>query len=44
MVEKVFIETETHFMFNNFFFQKIVPFYEIMWENVVEPDRPRMAI
>jgi hypothetical protein len=29
----------THFMFNNFFFKRSV--YEI---NIVEPDRPQMAI
>ena len=38
-----FIENQnTHFMFNNFFFNHAV--YEIMWKNIVEPDRPRMTI
>jgi len=27
---------------NNFFFSKIVPFYEIMRKNIVQPDRPQM--
>jgi hypothetical protein len=30
-------------MFSNFF-PKIVPLYEIMWENIVQPDRPQMTI
>jgi hypothetical protein len=33
----------TQFMFNNFF-SKIVPFFEIMWKNSVEPGRPQMTI
>jgi len=31
-------------MFNNFFSQKIVPLYDIMWKNIVQPDRPQMTI
>jgi hypothetical protein len=34
------VTENTHFMFNNFF-QKIVPFYEIMLKNMVEPERPQ---
>ena len=30
-------------MFNNLF-PKIVSFYEIMWKNIVKPDRPRLTI
>jgi hypothetical protein len=33
----------THFMFNKFFPPKIMPFMR-MWKNIVEPDRPQMAI
>ena len=32
-----------HFMFNNFFFQNCV-IHEIMRKNMVEPDRPEMAM
>ena len=31
-------------MFNNFFFSKILSFFEVMWKNTVEPDRPLMTI
>jgi len=31
----------THFMFNNIFFRKIRAVCEIMWENMVQPDRPQ---
>jgi hypothetical protein len=27
-----------------YFFPQIVPVYEIMWKNMVQPDRPQMAI
>jgi len=30
-------------MLNNFSFSKIVPF-EVMWENIVELDRPQLTI
>jgi hypothetical protein len=33
----------THFMFSNFF-PKIVSLWEIMWKNIVEPDRPQMTV
>ena len=33
-----------HFMFNVFFSQKNRAVCEIMWENIVEPDRPQMTI
>jgi hypothetical protein len=32
-----------HFMFNNFFFPKIVQFMR-MWENNAEPDKPQITI
>jgi len=25
-------------------FPKMVPFYEIMWKNITDPDRPHMTI
>ena len=34
----------THFMFNNLSTQKNRAVYEIMWKNIVEPDRPQMTI
>ena len=40
-VEK--LETNTHFTFNNFFFENHVV-YEITWKNTVEQDRPQVAI
>ena len=33
----------THFMFNKFFSESGAV-YEIMWKNVVQPDRPQMTI
>ena len=30
----------THFVFNNFFPPENRAVYEIMWKNMVEPDRP----
>jgi len=37
-------EIKTHFVFCNFFFFGNRAFYEIMWKNSVERDRPQMAI
>jgi len=34
----------THFMFSNIFFPKIHSVCEIMWENMVQPDRPQLTI
>jgi len=38
----------THFMFNFFFFFFFFfenrAFYEIMWKNVVEPNRPQVTV
>ena len=31
----------THFMINTIFFSKILPFYEVIWKNTVEPARHR---
>jgi len=33
----------THFVFNNFFFENPTV-YEIMWKNIVEPESPQMKI
>jgi hypothetical protein len=33
----------THFVFNNYFFENR-DIYEIMWKNMVEPDRPQVTI
>jgi len=33
----------THFMVNKFFFLNHA-IYEVMWKNMVEPDKPEMAI
>jgi hypothetical protein len=40
---KVVEKIKTHFKFNNFFSENRAV-YEIMWENMVQPDRPQMAI
>jgi hypothetical protein len=32
-----------HFMFGNFFSENLAVF-EIMWKNMIEPDRPQVAI
>jgi hypothetical protein len=34
---------ETHFVFNNFFFENCA-IYEIIWKNCIEPNRPKMTI
>ena len=34
----------THFVFSNVFLPENRAVYKIMWENMVQPDRPRMAI
>ena len=34
----------SHLMFSNFFFSKKRTVYEIMWKNMVEPDRPQMTV
>jgi hypothetical protein len=39
VVEKI----ETHFIFNDFFFENRAV-YEIMWKNTVERGRPQMTI
>ena len=33
-----------HFMFNNFLFFENRAVYEIMWKNIVGPDRPQVTI
>ena len=32
----------THILCYNFFSEKNMPFFEIMWKNIIEPDRPQM--
>ena len=35
----------THFIFSNpFFFFENRPVYEIMWKNIVQPERPQMTV
>ena len=34
----------THFMCSNFYFSENRAVYEIMWEKLIEPDRPRMTM
>jgi hypothetical protein len=40
---KIEEKIKTYFMFNNFFSENSAV-YKIMWENMVEPDRPQMKI
>jgi hypothetical protein len=40
---KVVEKIKTHFSFNKFFSENPA-FYEIMWRNIVETDRPQMTI
>ena len=40
VIEKI----KTHFVFSNFFYFENRTVYEIMWENIVELDRPQMAV
>ena len=43
--DKVVQKIKTYFVFSKFFFFPENPaVYEITWENVIEPDRPQMAI
>ena len=43
--DKICTENQnTHFVFSKFFFLESRAFYEIMWKNTVEPDRPQMTI
>jgi hypothetical protein len=41
--DRVVEKTKTHILRSGTF-SKILPFYEIMWKNIVEPDRPQMAM
>ena len=38
------VEMKHNFIFNNFFFPENRTIYEIMWKNIVEPDRPQMSL
>ena len=43
MLQTKFVqEIKTHLMFNKFFF--LMCLCKIMWKNIVEPDRPHMAV
>ena len=35
---------KAHFMFSNFFFFLNFAVYEIMWKNILKPDRPQMTV
>ena len=39
-----YIENQNTYLSNNFFFFQNCAVYEIMWENIVEPDRAQMTI
>ena len=41
---KVVEKIKTHFFIYSNFFSENCAIYEIMWKNMVEPDRPQMAI
>jgi hypothetical protein len=42
--DKICAESQNkHFVFNNFFSENHAV-YEIMWKNMVEPERPHMTI
>jgi len=40
VVEKI----KTLSRFNNFFFSENRAIYELMWQNMVQPERPHMAL
>jgi hypothetical protein len=41
---KVVEKINTHYALNNSFFPENRAVYEIMWKNIVEPDRAQMTI
>jgi len=41
---KVAQKIKTHFIFNNFFPPENHAVLDLMWKNIVEPDRPQMTI
>jgi len=41
---KIVEKMKTHIMLSNFFFFKNDAIYEIMWRNIVQPDRPHMTL
>jgi hypothetical protein len=41
---KVVEKIKTHILFSTVFFSENRAVYEIMWKNMVEPDRPQMTI
>jgi len=34
----------SHFVLSKYYFSKIVPFYEVMWKNIVERGRPQIKM
>jgi hypothetical protein len=44
IVKKVIKKTKTRFIFNNLLVSENRAICEIMWKNVVEPDRPQKTI
>jgi hypothetical protein len=41
---KVVEKVKTHILCSVTFFSEIVAFYEVMWRNMVEPERPQMTV
>ena len=41
---KVVEKTKTHIVYPMTFFLENPAFYEVMWKNTVQPDRPQMTI
>jgi len=42
-VSDKFENQNTHFISNNIFFSENRVVYEVMWENMEQPDRPQMT-
>jgi len=42
--DKFVQKIKTHILCSNFFFHENRAVYKIMWKNMVQPDRPQMAI
>jgi hypothetical protein len=42
--EKVVEKIETHILCSVTFFSENLAIYEVMWNNMVQPDRPQIAI
>jgi hypothetical protein len=44
IADKIVEKFKTHILCSITFFSKKVAVYEIMWKNMLQPDRPQMAI